>query len=291
MYDLDYGSGVFCEHLLILRGSSGWSRAGSIMEVEMVAARTTRFDELTREELALRAPDATAVVPIGSIEQHGPHLPVCTDTEIITQVARSAAELCAETVPVLVTPTLPFGLAQHHLPFGGTISFSSKVYLELLTEIGTSLVNDGFQRILFLNGHGGNVSAASMAADRLSYEYRLDAHIGAASYWECAADSLAKLDLDGAPAPGHAGSFETSCLLALRPELVRTDRVPPAEVGLQPLAEQAAFTSTVRIPGIWQRSDGRTDDSHRASSDLGRIALKMITADVADFIVRFHRTR
>ncbi|WP_230208431.1 creatininase family protein [Microlunatus sp. Gsoil 973] len=252
--------------------------------------RTTRFDDLTREELARLAPGATVVVPIGSIEQHGPHLPVCADTEIITHVARSAVELAAETASVLVTPTLPFGLAQHHLPFGGTISFSSKVYLDLLTEIGTSLVNDGFQRILFLNGHGGNVSAAAMVADRLAYEYRLDAHIAAASYWECGADSLAKLDLDGAPAPGHAGSFETSCLLALRPELVHTDRIPPAEGELQPLAEQSAFTSTVRLPEVWQRSDGRTDDSHSASTELGHIALKMIIADVAEFIVRFHRT-
>lgn len=257
----------------------------------MAEARSRRFDDLTREELALLAPDATAVVPIGSIEQHGPHLPVCTDTEIVTYVAYSAADMAAESAPVLVTPTLPFGLAQHHLPFGGTISFSSKVYLELLSEIGTSLVNDGFQRILFLNGHGGNVSAAAMVADRLVYEYRLDAHIAAASYWECAAESLAKLDLDGAPTPGHAGSFETSCLLALRPELVRNDHIPPVEGELQPIAEQSAFSSTVRLPGVWERSDGRTDDSHSATAELGHLALKMISADVADFIVRFHRTR
>lgn len=261
------------------------------MEVEVIGTRSTRFDELTREELAFLAPDATVVVPIGSIEQHGPHLPVCTDSEIVTYVAHSAADVAAESAPVLVTPTLPFGLAQHHLPFGGTISFSSKVYLELLSEIGTSLVNDGFQRIFFLNGHGGNVSAASMVADRLVYEYRLDAHVAAASYWECAADSLAKLELDGAPTPGHAGSFETSCLLALRSDLVHNDRIPPAERELQPLAEQSAFSSTVRIPRVWQRSDGRTDDSHIASAELGHIALKMISTDVADFIVRFHRTR
>lgn len=254
----------------------------------MAGTGSTRFDELTRQELAQFAPEATIVVPIGSIEQHGPHLPVCTDTEIVTHVARSAAAVAAESTPVLVTPTLPFGLAQHHLPFGGTISFSSTVYLDLLSEIGTSLVNDGFRSIFFLNGHGGNVSAAAMVADRLAYEYRLDAHIAAASYWDCAAESLATLDFDGAPAPGHAGSFETSCLLALRPDLVHSDWIPQAEPELQPLAEQSAFNSTVRLPGIWQRSDGRTDDSHSASAELGQIALKMISADVADFIVRFH---
>lgn len=255
----------------------------------MVEVRSCRFDEHTREELRLLAPDTTVVVPIGSVEQHGPHLPVSTDTEVVTHLAFRAADAAAKLVPVLVTPTLPFGLAQHHLPFGGTISFSAKVYLDMLTEIGTSLVNDGFQRIIFLNGHGGNINAAAMVADRLVYEFRLDARIAAASYWDCAADSLGELNLDGAPIPGHAGTFETSCLLALQPGLVRTDRIPEAEKDLQPLAAQSAVRSTIRQPGIWQRSDGRTDDSHYASAELGRRALETIAAAVCDFIVDFHR--
>lgn len=255
----------------------------------MIGQRSTRFDHHTREELRQLAPTTTVVVPIGSIEQHGPHLPVCADTEIVTYVARSAAATAAESVPVLVTPTLPFGLAQHHLPFGATISFSAKVYLDMLSEIGTSLVNDGFTRIVLLNGHGGNANAAAMVADRLAYEYRLDVRIAAASYWDCAEDSLARLDLDGAPVPGHAGAFETSCLLALLPDLVLADRIPAAEPDLQPLAAQSAIKSTVRFPGIWQRSDGRTDDSHGASAELGHRALEMISADVSSFIVDFHR--
>lgn len=257
----------------------------------MVEVGSTRFDEHTREELRRIAPDATVVVPIGSIEQHGPHLPVCTDTEVVTDVARRAVDAAAKSIPVLVTPALPFGLAQHHLPFGGTISFSAKVYLDMLTEIGTSLVNDGFQRIVFLNGHGGNANAAAMVADRLAYECPLDARVAAASYWDCAADSLSSLNFGGAPVPGHAGAFEMSCLLALRPDLVRTDRIPPAEDELQPLAAQSAINSTVRLPGIWQRSDGRTDDSHGASGDLGYKALEIITAEVCDFLVGFHRAK
>lgn len=251
--------------------------------------RSERFDDHTREELRSLAPDVTIVVPIGSIEQHGPHLPVSTDTQIVTHVARSAADVLERSTPVLVTPTLPFGLAQHHLPFGGTISFTTKVYVDMLSEIGATLVSDGFRRIFFLNGHGGNASAAAMVADRLSYELGLDARIAAASYWDCAAGSLAELDLDGAPVPGHAGAFEMSCLLALDPDQVRTDRLPSREAELQPLAEQSAFGSTVRLPGVWQRSDGRTDDSHAASADLGRRALDLISTDVADYIRRFHQ--
>lgn len=248
-----------------------------------------RFADHTREELHELAPEATVVVPIGSIEQHGPHLPVQADAEIVSHVAERAVAAAAEQIPVLLTPTLPFGLAQHHLPFGGTISFSAKVYVDLLTEIGTSLARDGFHSIMFLNGHGGNVAAATMAADRLAYEYALDVRVAAASYWDCAADALATLDLDGAPVPGHAGSFETSCLLALHPELVRSDRLPPHEDDLQPLAEMSDFGATVRLPGIWQRSDGRTDDSRPASAELGHQVLTMITREVCDFLVRFHR--
>lgn len=256
--------------------------------VNVARSRSTRFDDHTRGELRRLAPDTTVVVPIGSTEQHGPHLPVCTDSEMLTYLALRAVDAAAEFVPVLVTPTLPFGLAQHHLSFGGTISFSAKVYLDVLSEIGTSLVSDGFQRIVFLNGHGGNANAAAMVADRLVHELQLNTRVASASYWDCAAESLEKLDLDGAPIPGHAGTFETCCMLAMRPDLVQTNSIPQAEEELQPIATQSAINPVVRSPGIWQRSDGRTDDSHYASVELGRKALEMIVTDVRDFIIAFH---
>lgn len=250
-----------------------------------------RLEELTRDELGELAPTATVVVPVGSTEQHGPHLPVCVDTAIVTHLVEAAAASIADTIPVVVTPTLPFGFAHHHLPFGGTISISTEVYVAVLVDIGRSLAAGGFGRIVFVNGHGGNAGAISVATDRLAFEHELDVHVAATSYWACAADVLAKLDLGGAPKPGHAGSFETSCLLALRPDLVRADRIPEPEGRLQPLSEQSktAASATVRQLGIWQASDGRTDDSHLASAELGESVLAAIADRLGRFITTFHK--
>ena len=81
-----------------------------------------RFGELTRSDVLGRASQAAAVVPIGSLEQHGPHPPVATDLAIVSAIAERATLRAAEQIDVVVTPALPFGFAHHHLPFGGTIS-------------------------------------------------------------------------------------------------------------------------------------------------------------------------
>lgn len=252
--------------------------------------KTIRFDELTRDELNELAPRATVVVPVGSTEQHGPHLPVCVDTAIITHLSQAAVRSASAEAPVVITPTLPFGFAHHHQPFGGTISLSMDTYLQVLTDIGRSLVTAGFRRILFINGHGGNAGPVAQITDRLVHEDRVDAHVGATSYWFCASDVLAELDLDGAPKPGHAGSFETSCLLALHPELVRMEKTPAREDELQPLVHQNLPGAAIRRPGIWQESDGRTDDSHAASRAIGQRVLDDIATSLSSFIVQFHRS-
>ncbi len=247
-----------------------------------------RFDELTRDDLRRLAPDATAIVPLGSTEQHGPHLPVCVDTAVVCHLADRSAQIASERVPVVVTPALPFGFAHHHLPFGGTISIDLPVYLDVLTGIGRSLALDGFRRILFLNGHGGNDGPVREVGDRLVFGLGLDVLAGGTSYWTCAADALRGLNLDVGPVPGHAGGFETSCLMALRPDLVRTDRLPEAEQKLQPLAEIAIPGAAVRRGGVWELSDGRTDDARRADPAIGERVLAAVAERLAEFVVEFH---
>lgn len=248
-----------------------------------------RFEDATRTELRETAPHATVVVPVGSVEQHGPHLPVSADALIVSALADRAAVYAADRIPVIVTPTLPFGFAAHHLPFGGTISVGMSTYIDLLTEIGKSLAAGGFRRIVFLNSHGGNDGPLRVIGDRLVFELGLDIHVATTSYWDCAAEALAELDLDIHSVPGHAGSFETSCLLALRPDLVRADRIPAPEAALQPLASDD-LAAIVRRPGVWEVSDGRTDDSRQASAEIGERALHAVSEQIGEFLVRFHRS-
>ena len=249
-----------------------------------------RFEEQTREALRGIAPGATAVVPLGSIEQHGPHLPVCVDTAIVSDIARRAVDQAASSVPAVVLPTLPFGFAHHHLQFGGTVSIGLATYLDVITDIGRSLALGGFRRIVYLNGHGGNDAPVREVGDRLVFEQGLDVHVAGTSYWTCAADALAALGLDVGPLPGHAGGFETSCLLALRPDLVDRTLLPALEDRLQPLATAGLDGAVVRRPGVWRESDGRTDDSKAADGDVGTRALEAISQRVAQFLVDFHRS-
>src|SRR5687768_18324173 len=104
------------------------------------------FNELTREDARELAATATIVLPVGATEQHGPHLPVGTDSFAVEAIARRAAELAGDRARVIVTPTLPFGSSHHHLPFGGTMSFGTETYYRLILDLTESLIAGGFQR-------------------------------------------------------------------------------------------------------------------------------------------------
>ena len=127
-----------------------------------------------------------------------------------------------------------------------------------------------------------------VAVDRLTYEDGLELQIAAASYWSIAAESIAALAMDSSFIPGHAGHFETSLMLAIAPELVRLEDRPSDDVDRQPIAGTVGEPGVVRRPGVWERSDGRTDDAARASAALGEQALATMSADIADYLVESH---
>ena len=103
------------------------------------------------------------IIPVGATEQHGPHLPLCTDSINIEAVAEDAAR--AETV--LVAPTITYGVSENHLAFCGTIAVRPQTLTAVLVDIGESLLSHGFSRLLLLNGHGGNYEAMALAAHEL----------------------------------------------------------------------------------------------------------------------------
>ena len=109
------------------------------------------LQELTREEARAVAPDALLVFPTGATEQHGPHLPVWTDTWAVEHVAREAAASVADKIPILVAPTMHFGSSHHHLPFGGTMSLSTETYYRAITDLCESLIYYCCRRLLLFN--------------------------------------------------------------------------------------------------------------------------------------------
>lgn len=170
-------------------------------------------------------PDALAVLPIGSLEQHGPHLPVITDTASASAAAIRAARLVADEMPVLVLPGLWTGMSEHHLPFGGTISLNFAELHGVLSGIVRSLRAIGFARLLVVNGHGGNVEPLAVAARELAHQYGLP--VIACTPWYLARARIAEI-AETAETPAHACEGETSVMLAVTPGLVRTDKFDDA---------------------------------------------------------------
>ena len=246
------------------------------------------FAEMTREELRAIAAETTVVLPLGATEQHGPHLPAGTDFLTIEYLARAAAERAAEEISIIVAPALPFGSSDHHFIFGATLSLRTETYYAVLTDLLKSLVTDGFHRIFLLNGHGGNHELAELAARDVALE--LPARIAAGSYWNIAWDALIAQQAHlGCRLPGHAGVFETSMMLSLRPELVALER-PHREYTQD--ADPKGFHAPYRheLHGFWGDIDGYTDSPDRGSAERGRRYAEAVIGALAKAFVEFARS-
>jgi creatinine amidohydrolase len=182
-----------------------------------------RFHDMTAPQIKQVSRDSVVVVaPIAACEQHSLHLPTYTDTLLVTAVAEGVEQRIAQQI--LLLPTLWFGASHHHLRFGGTLSASVDTHIDMLRDLVTSLLDDGFARLLILNGHGGNIDTMQTALRRIQPQYR-DRILSAASYWDLAKDELAAIAEGPRKVMGHACEFETSMVMALRPELVRKDQI------------------------------------------------------------------
>ncbi|MCC6417727.1 MAG: creatininase family protein [Gemmataceae bacterium] len=227
-----------------------------------------RFHELTWPLLRQVNRDTTVVVaPIAACEQHARHLPTFTDTILVTAVAEGVEQRLPNQV--LLLPTQWLGASSHHLRFGATLSAEVDTHIALLCDLLRPLLDDGHRRVMVLNGHGGNIDTMQVALRRLQASYK-DRQLTAASYWDIAAKELADLAEGPRKTMGHACEFETSMVLALRPELVRREEIrddpPPSEPALRGL---------YICEDMHQRTDhGAVGYPERASAEKGRACLK-----------------
>jgi creatinine amidohydrolase len=165
--------------------------------------------------------------PVGSTEQHGPHLPVMVDYRLATEVARRGAlKLAAAGHPVLVTPTVWTGFAEHHMELGGTITLDYAVFHGVIRGVVRSLARDGFRRICVLNGHGGNIAPLVVAVSELTVELKIP--LVYFSYWEIA-EAATKAILECQDKILHACEGETSMMMAVEPALIDRSRLHEAK--------------------------------------------------------------
>jgi creatinine amidohydrolase len=173
----------------------------------------------------LKLADKIVLFPLGSFEQHGPHLPLTTDADIVTAVAEGVER--KRPRQVLCLPTLWPGHSTHHLYFPGTLSVNQMPYVQLVVELCRSIVNFGARKIFLLNGHGGNDIPARAALRELKSEFPKVRFVFA-SYWSLAAQTIKETRESGPGGLGHACEMETSIMLHLfsgrvKMKLARTD--------------------------------------------------------------------
>ena len=253
--------------------------------------KSVRFEEQTRESLSRYAAEALLVVPTGATEQHGPHLPVGTDEIIAEYLAvESATRVFEQGEICLVAPPLWYGSSHHHLPYPGTLSFSSNTFLQAVEDLASTASMWGIKRLFLLNGHGGNASLLQQATRNLVLNTDLD--VGAVSYWDLVRDRLLEDPMVADVVkymPGHAGYFETSVMLALRPELVDVGAYPTESSG--PARKQGLQSRSIpfvqRSPKWHQKMGGYSDSPSNASAKIGNRVLEHTIACLTECLLSF----
>jgi len=204
----------------------------------------TRFDSLNTSPQLAKSCVQMAILPIGATEQHGPHLPLCTDTHIATAVATGVAD----RLGAFLLPAIPYGNSEVHAGYHGVISIQPETLQALVLDIGRQLQMQGFRQIVLINGHGGNF-ILRVAIRKLNYSAApgfkvllLEPHVQFAA-------QLSKL-MPTYHQEVHAGEYETSLMLHLLPEHVGPERVD-CVTPFGPEMYNYALTREIAPAGVW----------------------------------------
>lgn len=180
------------------------------------------LQEMTWQEIDALNRSTVVVATFGAMEQHGMHLPLETDALIGQEIARRLDKACDQRL--LILPTQWLGLSLHHMSFSGTLTTSVETYLAMAFEILGSIARAGFRKILVINSHGGNVSALDLVLTKCRECYPRTRIVGV-TYWNAAAGELSAIRESPLGGMGHACELETSLVLAIKPELVHSQRI------------------------------------------------------------------
>ena len=234
---------------------------------------------MTWPKVAALSKDMPVVIPIAALEQHGRHMPVFTDSMLLGEVMRRVKESFKDTV--LFTPLMWLGNSHHHLDFPGTLSASPRVYMDLLIDLAENLIFHGFRRIVFVNGHGGNIVPAQQALFELRQKVRAhgDLLLVSTTYWSLGGKPYEVDPTIKQQQMGHACEWETSMMLHIAPHLVG-DLTQVIEVpfgsGFAP-AHRAWITKERTEPG-------HIGDPRHATADKGESLFRVFSADVVAFL-------
>jgi creatinine amidohydrolase len=245
--------------------------------------RTVHWQEMWRHEfLEALKHDPVVIVPVGSVEQHGPHCPMDVDISHTQALAVDTA-LAIDNFPVIVAPPIWIGLTHYNMGEVGTITASVETYIALISEICRSIWANGFHRIILVNGHGGNRDIIRVVSTKLAEE---DIWMLPITYWEAVWDVM----IDNADTDpgfiGHGGEWETSLQLYLRPDMIDRPRMVADP-------ERPGFTDDIKkFTGFPERRREREHGVHgnpmTASAEKGELLFSAARDKLIEVCRQYH---
>jgi creatinine amidohydrolase len=222
----------------------------------------------------------TAILPCGSIEQHGPHLPLDVDYWDAVHLSKRVAEACSQPRP-LVLPGIPFGVAYHHQDFKGTISVSNDSLARFVYDVGISASKNGIKKLVIINGHGDNSPTLKYAAQTIVRDAQIFVCVDTGETSDPDIYKIAETPIDV-----HAGEIETSMTLATRPELVNMDLATA-----EPLNFTSPYLDFTSSRGVaWYirtrklSKTGIMGDPTRATKEKGRKMWEVMVEHLVRFV-------
>jgi creatinine amidohydrolase len=246
-----------------------------------------RFEKLTWMEVRRAAEqERVAVVPIGTLEDHGHHLPIDTDVQLVEAVCYAAAARAPGEIVLL--PTIVHGYSPHHMDFPGTITIGWDTFCRYCTDVATSLVRHGFRRVLLVNGHGSNQNLVEMAA-RLTMVAEPRSLVAACFYLtnERSREVIASTRTSGRGGMGHACELETSLYLHIDSDAVDMGKAVD-ERGYRETEDAWLDWSdgSLKVLPWWSSfsESGVQGDATNATADKGRVLLDAAAEEIAGYV-------
>jgi creatinine amidohydrolase len=255
----------------------------------MTAQPEVFWMRMTAAELNAKAKeDAIVLLPVASMEQHGPHLGTGVDTFLVTEGCRRVALKVAARRPVVVAPTVWMGLAEHHMAFGGTFTLSISTYHAVLRDLCRSILRAGFRKIMLVNGHGGNIAALATLVTDLAQD--LSAPIAETTLYAAASrlDAYRSI-LEDQVGVQHACEAETSMMMVAAPDCVRGDKLKDAynAMGVDKNRQLGVNPPAINMWRSFREmtSSGVMGDARKASAKKGEAFFEATAKALADKLI------
>jgi creatinine amidohydrolase/Fe(II)-dependent formamide hydrolase-like protein/7-cyano-7-deazaguanine synthase in queuosine biosynthesis len=256
-------------------------RGGTHQTMESSSVSNYLWGELTWRQARNRLKEIDlALLPVGAIEQHGPHLPLDTDAFDADYLARRVAEACSDPRPLVLAP-ISYGVSYHHADFTGTVSISNDTLAKLVYEIGMSVSRNGVKKLVIINGHGGNSPALNYAAQMINRDAQIFVCVDTGETSDVDIDQIVET-----PNDVHAGEIETSTALAVRPHLVRMEQAKKQV----PKFSSRYLDFTSRRGVLWYAytrkisPSGVMGDPTRASAEKGKKIWEIMIAHLVSLV-------